>query len=262
MLAEEYDRLTFMGTRATYLRWVRNWVVAAKNAGLYTQICWWDSLDSSDGTKNGAHWATEYRYAFPMMTAVHRALRRPDGSDDPMVYYEPFNEPNGITWDQWLVAMKATVSLWRSNGYQGVLLLDTIDYSHGYSEPYLAALEAFDALLTRSRRHNLMFAHHDYCTDYPGFRFDPDRWHSTSGGAATRHVLLESEFGNFNDGHTNLTWSRDTARYFRNHGFGRTNIAGMSAFLFGNWYDTNAMSTDPAGRHLTPWGKAVRNFLA
>lgn len=262
VLADEYVHLRYMGTKGTYLRWVKDWVQAAKAAGLYTYISWWDPRDSQSGQNSRAHWATKYSFAFPMMTDVYRSLKLPGGGDDPWVFYEPFNEPNNVTAAQWLVAMQATVKHWRALGFQGVLVIDTTNFSHDFVDADMVTLERWDSTLTRSRRHNLAFAHHDYCDDYPGFRFDPALWRSVTGGASARHVILESELGNSNGPHFNATWSRQIGTFFRAAAFVRPNVAGVTGFLFGPWYDRNAMSKDPAGRVPTAWGNIVRGFLA
>lgn len=262
VLADEYVHLKNMHSTANYLLWIRNWVAAAKAHGLYVYLSWWDSRDSQDKSQSGADWATRYAFAFPMMAAVHNTLRLPGGHDDPAVFYEPFNEPNQVTWATWTPAMTATVRFWRSLGYQGVLVIDTPSYSHYYSDTNMSALEAIDASLTKSRRHNLVWARHDYCTDYSRRVFTATRWLNSTGGSQSRHVLLESEFGNTNGGASNPAWSAAIAGYFHAHGFARPNIAGMSGFLFGNWYDGNAMSTDPTGADPTAWGTVIRNWMS
>lgn len=261
VLADEYVHLKFMGSTANYLLWIRNWVASAKAHGLYVYISWWDSRDSQNKSENGANWATHYAFAFPMMAAVYHTLKLAGGHDDPAVFYEPFNEPNQVTWATWTPAMTATVRFWRSLGFQGVLVIDTPAYSHYYSDTNMSALESIDASLTKTRRHNLVWARHDYCTDYKSKVFTAARWLDSTGGSQSRHVLLESEFGNANGSASNLPWSTAISAYFHAHGFARPNVAGMSGFLFGNWYDDNAMSTDPIGADPTPWGTVIRNWL-
>ena len=189
-----------MGSDANYLQWVKDWVGSAEAQGLYVQICWWDSLDSSDNSKNDANWASQYSFAFPMMTDVHAALKLAGGSDDPAVFYEPFNEPNQVTWDQWLPAMKATVAQFRqTEGYQGMLVIDTTTWSHDYSDSYMGQLEAYDATLTSAGQSTLGFARHDYTNDY-GNNFTGAAWIGNTGGTETAHVMYETEFGNLCNG--------------------------------------------------------------
>jgi Cellulase (glycosyl hydrolase family 5) len=262
VLADEYIYLSYMQSDANYLQWIKDWVAAAEAHGLYVQICWWDSLDSQHGT-NDANWATAYGTAFPMMTDVHNALKLADGSDDPAVFYEPFNEPNNVSWDQWLTAMEATVSEFRSTaGYQGLLVLDTTTWSHDYSDTYMGQIEAYDAGLTASGRANLAFARHDYCNDY-GNEWNSGTWISDTGGSETAHVMYETEYGNYNGpGNQSDAWSAGITGYFKTDLLDRSNVAGADAFLFGNWFDANAMSNDPVGASPTTWGSDVESWLS
>jgi hypothetical protein len=57
-------------------------------------------------------------------------------------------------------------------------------------------------------------------------------------------------------------WSAAITSYFKTDLYDRSNIAGADAFLFGNWYDANAMSTDVAGADATTWGTDVQNWLS
>jgi hypothetical protein len=262
VLADEYIHLTQMGSDANYRQWIADWVASAEAHGLYVQICWWDSLDSQNG-KNDANWATQYAYAFPMMGDVHAALKRADGTDDPFVFYEPFNEPNNVTWDQWLPAMKAAVAQFRQTaGYQGLLVIDTTTWSHDYSDAYMGQIEAYDATLTESHQSNIAFARHDYTNDY-GNNFTGAAWTSNTGGSETAHVMYETEFGNYNGpGIQSDAWSAAITGYFKTDLYDRSNVAGADAFLFGNWSDANAMSSDSAGNAPTTWGSDVENWLS
>ena len=47
VLADEYENPTNVASQAAYLQMVKDWVTAAEAHGLYVQICWWDSLDST-----------------------------------------------------------------------------------------------------------------------------------------------------------------------------------------------------------------------
>jgi hypothetical protein len=265
VLADEYENPTHVNSQASYLQMVKDWVAAAKAHGLYVQICWWDSLDSNNtaAPKNNANWATQYAFAFPMMKDVHDALKLQDGSDDPAVFYEPFNEPNGVTWAQWTTAMQATLTQLRTTlGYQGLLVLDTTTWSHDYSDGPMTQIEAFDATLTASGKANLAFARHDYCNDY-GNVWSGSKWIANTGGTATAHVMFETEFGNYNGaGNQSDTWSAAVTAYFKTDLFDRSNVAGAEAFLFGNWFDANAMSSDSPGAQPTTWGTDVIGWLS
>ena len=261
VLADEYINLKYMGTKTNYLQWIKDWVAAAEAHGLYVQLCWWDSLDSQNG-KNDANWATQYSYAFSMMTDVHEALKLPGGADDPSVFYEPFNEPNNVSWAQWLPAMKATVAEFRTTaGYQGMLIIDTTTWSHDYSDTTMGELETYDATLTKSGKHNLAFARHDYCNDYTNDVFSGTTWIGATGGSETAHVMIETEFGNYDNPYESASWSAAATAYFKTDLFDRSNVGGAEAFLFGNWFDDNAMSSDAVGAMPTTWGNDVKNWL-
>ena len=257
VLADEYTHLQHMGSKGNYLQWVKDWRDAAKAHGIYLLICAWDSLDSTSGW-NDANWATAYSKVFPMFTAIHNALKV-NGADDPYVIYEPFNEPNNVTWSQWQTAMEATVELFRSNGYEGVLVLDTTNWSHAYSDQYMGMLEVYDAGLAASHQHNLVFSRHDYTNDY-----DNDwtyvSWVANTGGTASAHVLLETEFGYDNGGVVSDAFCLDETVGFKSQMYRRSNIAGGVAFVF-NWMDANSMC-DADGTGLTDWGRYVLNWLS
>jgi hypothetical protein len=245
---------------------LQEWVNLTTAAGMYSSICWWDSLD---GYAEDANWPARYQSAFPQMQSVVAAL----GPTNPYVFYEPFNEPNSFgawgsnaQWDQWLTAWKATLSHFRVTcNYKGVIAVDTIDWSHGWSDTYMGQLEAYDAGLAGMTRHNLMFCKHDYANEYPtpDSGFDAGKWIGDTGGSTTSHVLYESEFGNYNGSaaSVHIAWSQSACGYLGDAAWAaRSNYAGATPFLFGPWFDANAMT---AANMTTPttWGFAVRDFL-
>ena len=147
-------------------------------------------------------------------------------------------------------------------GYSGALAIDTTTWSHDYSDSYMGQLEAYDATLTPSGKANVMFVRHDYCNDY-GNVWNSGTWIANTGGTATAHVLYETEYGNYNGaGNQSDSWSAAITAYFKTDLFDRSNVAGASAFLFGNWSDANAMSSDPSGANPTTWGGDVKNWLS
>lgn len=257
VLADEYTYLPNMGSTATYLQWVRDWRDAAKAQGIYLMICAWDSLDSQHGWNNGG-WANNYSQAFGMFAAIRSTLKV-NGADDPFVFYEPFNEPNNVSTDQWMTAMTATIDTFRNDGYQGLLVLDSTQWSHTYDDGSFSALEAHDASRRTAGKHNLAFARHDYTDDYGG-NWSYDAWVNGTGGGATNHVLMETEFGNQNGSNENASFSAAETSGFRAQMFDRPNIAGGTAFLF-NWVDDNRMC-DPTGNNLSGWGNDVVNWLS
>lgn len=258
VLGYEYTNQQFQ-TSAEYLTAIVNWRNAASAAGLYTMLCNWDSSDSP--SMGNGNWPSGYSSAFSFYTAAYNALKI-NGADDPRVLWEPWNEPGGSdttsTWAQWQVAMQATVHLFRSDGYQGVIVLDTPEWSHDYDDGNMSTIEAYDATQTSSGHHNLMFARHDYWDDYGG-NWSYGAWEGATGGTATAHVIFDTEFGNYNNGAQNTGFSGAETAGFVTNMFSRTNIAGGVAFVW-NWVDPNSITNLPAS-FTNPWGNDVQNWL-
>jgi hypothetical protein len=261
LLAYDYNNQTYM-TKAQYVQEIVNWQTVAQAAGLYLSLAWWDSLD---GGYSGSTWATEYSEAFPMMEAVVSAL----GPDNPWVFYEPFNEPNNISAAQWYTAMKATVGQFRSIGYMGILLIDTYVYSHAYDNTNMTNLENYDAgLAGMNGKNQLIFAKHDYANEYPNYSsgFTSSYWPQNNGGTAnwnfSAHLAWETEFGNYNGSSSTVSypWSLGASSWMASQ-LNNGTLAGATAFLFGPWFDANAMT---ASDNVTPtqWGGYVEtDFL-
>ncbi|MCB0906034.1 MAG: fibronectin type III domain-containing protein [Nocardioidaceae bacterium] len=257
--AEDYNTDGQGYTKADRLTIIQAWRDAAAAHGLYLYVSW---VDATRGVTGGANWPAHYAEAFPMMTDVYQAL----GPDD-RVFYEPVNEPNNFpdTWTTWATAMRDTVAHWRSLGYTGILIIDLPDYSHTYHDGAMTALEQFDAGQPgMDGRHQLVFARHDYANEsWPdgGNTFDPAAWHARTGGTHQRHVIWESEFGNYNGDPATVhpTWSRQASRFFADEldNPERPNFAGATAFLWGPWWDANAMLD--ADGNPTIWGHTVRD---
>ena len=72
-------------SKADWLQRFRDIVTAANSYGIRVMFGWWDSL-SEQGS-----WANQYANAFPAMADVVNAI-----GPNPMVMYEPWNEPNGV----------------------------------------------------------------------------------------------------------------------------------------------------------------------
>lgn len=257
--AEDYNNDGQGFTKADRLAMIRGWRDAAEAHGLYLYLSW---VDATRGVTGGAAWPAHYAEAFPMMSDVYEAL----GPDD-RVFYEPANEPNNFpdTWNAWATAMRDTLAHWRSLGYSGILIIDLPDYSHTYHDAAMTALEQYDAAQPgMGGHHQLVFARHDYANEnWPdgGNTFDATQWRSRTGGTSTHHVIWESEFGNFNGDPSTVhpSWSQQASRFFADEldNADRPNFAGATAFLWGPWWDANAL-LDTAGNPTT-WGLAVRD---
>lgn len=262
--ASDYNNETFM-TKAEYLNRIQQWHDLITGAGMYFMPIWWDG---HDGPYSGANWSTNYDEAFPMMTDVVNML----GADNPMVFYEPFNEPTGAVNDvDWLNAMRDTVRHFREDiGYTGILLIDPRVWSHCYEGASFTNLENYDAgLAGMNGTHQIIFTKHDYANEYsdPDAGFDSSEWATNNGGCGnwdfTAHAVWESEFGNYNGAPSSvhLPWSQGAASWMRSKVIDST-ISGASAFLFGPWLDGNAM-TAANNTTKTTWGGYVDDlFLA
>lgn len=274
--ASSYEAQSFALTKAQYLDRVQGWVDQITNAGMYTMICWWDAHDQKNVLK------TEYSKMLPMMRDVYTRL-----GDRQSVLYEPFNEPNGVTWAEWQQAARPTVQYWRETiGYKGPLVMDTIGWSHGYDDAQMSSLETFDSGLSgMGGKHQIVFARHDYGdeTTY-NYVWNSANWKAATGGTAVNHVLFETEFGNYNFStgagtSSGAAWTSGAVGYFANGAFTeRSNYAGAVAFLFGPWQDGNSAESNGMTRrdNVTPgswktdadgtvpaynWGLTVKNGL-
>ncbi|HEX8390498.1 MAG TPA: hypothetical protein VF597_03700 [Candidatus Saccharimonadales bacterium] len=263
VLADDYNNNRQGLSKAQRLQMIKDWRDVTKAAGMYFYVTWWDSLD---GYAEDANWPTRYTTAFQMMTDVHNTL-----GNDEAVFYEPFNEPNsfGNQWPAWSTAMRATVSHWRNNGYTGVLIIDTPVWSHAYDDAQMTALEQHDAgQAGMNGKHQLIYAKHDYANEgWPnnGNSFDPNKWRNDTGGAQQKHLIWESEYGNYNgDPSTvHISWSQQASSFFADefNNAARPNYVGATPFVWGPWWDANAL-TDGSNSTPTQWGAAVRdNFL-
>ena len=260
LLASYYDGLS-PTDQAQQIQHLKDWQSAAQAAGMYLDITWWDSLDGPYGQAN---WASNYKQAFPMMGDVIKAL----GPTNPWVVYEPFNEPDNVSEGSWLAAMQDTVKQFRADQYNGVLVLDTDGWSHVYNDADMTSLEQTDAGLVGKSQ--LIFAKHDYANEHyanPDSSFDSTHWAANAGGGASwdfsKHLVWETEFGNYNgDPSTvHLAWSAGAATWMAQKVNDGT-LVGATAFLYGPWYDANAITQSD---NVTPttWGGYVKtNFLA
>jgi hypothetical protein len=248
--ATDYNGQKWGLTKQQYLDRTKEWVDLATKAGMYTQICWWDSLSQ------GSAWPGRATEAFDMMAKVNALFK-----DNPAVIYEPFNEPNNVTWAQWTPSMKAAVSHWRSIGYRGVLAINTIHWSHSYDDGRMSELEAHDAAQPgMNGTHQLMFCRHDYANEFKDKKWDRAKWIADNGGTSTKHVMEESEFGNYNGTPDTVSeqWTKDACAFFASRFKDSPNFAGAIPFLFGPWFDVNAL-TDGSNVKPTSWGVIARD---
>jgi hypothetical protein len=115
--------------------------------------------------------------------------------------------------------------------------------------------------------HQLIFCKHDYANEgyaNPDSGFDSAHWAANGDGwDFAKHLSWESEFGNYNGDPTtqHLPWANGAATWMADKVNDGT-LAGASAFLWGPWFDANAITT---ANNTTPttWGGYVKNnFLS
>lgn len=265
VLADDYDSApsakTGGLTRAQIIQRIKDWRDAVVGAGMYFMPCSWDALD---GAYSDARWAGNGHRVHQLFADIHAAL-----GDDPMVIYEVTNEPNNVSWDQWTANMQASVKYFRESiGYRGLLVIDPIWWANsgtggqGYDDGRYSALEAYDAARPGMGSHQLAFAKHDYASSYAGKAWNAGAWTAAQGGGQTRHLIFETEFGNYNGDPSTVSasWSAAAAGFFGGRFAAQPNYVGAAAFVFGPWYDANGM-TGADNATPTAWGSAAKGGL-
>lgn len=236
-----------LGGPSGYVRRVVETVHAAQRAGLRVLLCWWDSLGW------GPDLASRYRTLWPMAAAMTAAV-----GNDPDVFYEPFNEPNGIDWSVWQRVVDATLIEWRTVlHYHGVLVLDTIGYSWSFSPPVATAVRDFDASLL-SGHPEVVFANHRYPNGAKCFCGSQAKQFSTSlNDWVQQFPVLGTEYGIYNSGYPpNTTWVSQLLQETRS--LEPAGFNGSILFVW-NWVDPNSLTA--GGQTLTAYGRVAEAVL-
>jgi hypothetical protein len=259
VLADDY---TSAANKAQIIQRIKDWRDAVVGAGMYFMVCSWDGLD---GAHSDAGWAGNGWRVHQLFADIRAAL-----GDDPMVIYEVTNEPNNVSWDAWTANMQASVKYFRETiGYRGLLVIDPIWWANsgtggqGYDDGRYSALEAYDAARPgMGGAHQLAFAKHDYADGYAGKAWNAAAWVAAQGGSQTKHLIFETEFGNYNGSPSSVSpaWASAAAAFFAGRFAAQPNYVGAAAFVFGPWWDANALT---GSDNVTPtaWGKTVKDKL-
>jgi len=113
-----------------------------------------------------------------------------------------------------------------------------------------------------SGAHQLAFAKHDYADGYAGKAWNAAAWVAAQGGNQTKHLIFETEFGNYNGSAASVSpaWASSAASFFANRFAAQPNYVGAAAFVFGPWWDANALT---GSDNVTPtaWGATVKDKL-
>ena len=227
---EAYDTDFYdLGGRDGYLARLADIVDAAAEEDLFVIFTWFDSLGMAETFPD------RYREVFPMMREVREHLGEADN-----VLYEPFNEPHEVSWDDWEPAMIDTVTFWREElSYEGVLFLDTIEWSWSFDpEPADALLEADEALLGSP---NVVFANHRYANQSQCFCDDElAAWEEEVGQHVSDYPIAGTEYGYYNhEGPPVPRWNTELFRHLRAKEADGFN--GTAAFVW-DWNDWNDMT--------------------
>jgi hypothetical protein len=266
VLADDYNSAPSAATggltRAQIIQRIKDWRDAVVSRGMYFMPCSWDALD---GAYSDSQWAGNGQRVHQLFADIHAAL-----GNDPMVIYEVTNEPNNVGWTDWDANMRGSIKYFRETiGYRGLLVIDPIWWANsgtggeGYDDGRYSGLEAYDAARSGMGSHQLAFAKHDYASSYRGKAWDGNAWVAAQGGSQGKHLIFETEFGNYNGDPSTVSdaWSSAAAGFFAKRFGAQQNYVGAAAFLFGAWWDANAM-TSPNNTSTTTWGSSTRMFLA
>jgi hypothetical protein len=263
---------------ADYLRCIVDWVQAAEANGMYVMLCDWSAFEDPPQGHDLDTWPAYLPdAAFPVYAEILDALRLPDGSHDPYVFWEPINEPTNVSWAHWLTGFKSIVEFFRTSGYTGVLVCDGLDGSSLWSPNHFGRLADFDAGLL-SGPSQIAFSNHDYALTSRPAEFESVRWHDqvlasiygvsitpaeiVSSGYANQYVRFESEFGNDVPGiGGNPEWATGAAAFFASLYETLSGYAGAFAWVWGPWSDANAITAEDNVTPSSPWGETVRSFL-
>ncbi len=235
-------------TTVEWLDRIERIVAEAADRGIHVMFTWWDSLT------RGSEWPQRYEESFEFMRAVDRRV-----GGEANVMFEPMNEPRQISWDEWVEATSATVRFWREDlGYDGVLVLDTINWSWSFDPDVADELLQLDTELLGEP--NLLFAIHRYANDSTCFCGDElVHWEDTVGQHIDEYPIVVTEIGNVNEGFPpQPQWVDQFVDHLVNEGVD-DGLNGVLAFTW-RWQDENSM-TDWDGVNLTPFGTQVIDLM-
>jgi hypothetical protein len=223
-------------------------VADAAERDIHVMFTWWDAL------VRGSEWPQRYAESFEFMRAVHERV-----GDEPNVMIEPMNEPRQITWDEWIDATSATVRFWREDlGYDGVLILDTIDWSWSFDPDAADELLALDTELLGQP--NLLFAIHRYANERTCFCDDElAQWERSVGRHIEEYPIIVTEVGNVNEGFPpQPQWVDQFVDHLVTDGV-ESGLNGVLAFTW-RWQDENTM-TEWDGVQLTSFGSRMIDLM-
>lgn len=160
-------------------------VAAAHAAGLYVTLDYHDDKQSGD-TAPDAMMRTETVTFWKIIASHYRA--------DPMMLFDPMNEPNYPNWEEWangngadVVGYRQVVAAIRSVGAQQMIVLEP---GHACSSCAHASWEGVSQYLPNDP--NLVFSLHVYNTIISG---NPQEWDATWGPTLGHYPIYYGEWG-------------------------------------------------------------------
>jgi hypothetical protein len=194
-----YDRMVSLGINAVRLSYwtsvdparVRDHVASATARGLHVLLCPHDVTGRTGADLLG------------MIDAGRRTTTvlygTPGIGDNPLVYFEPWNEPGPGPWPEWRAFMEASVSHLRGLGYRRPIVVDTPGWSWTFSPEDADRMIAFDAALLGGKA-QVVFANHRYPRPHQPADVSYDREHRAEHDETVlRHVgtypILATEHG-------------------------------------------------------------------
>ena len=245
---EAWEEHIYALTTEEWLDRIDRIVAEAAERDIHVVFTWWDALT------RGSEWPQRYEESFRFMRAVDERV-----GDQPNVMIEPMNEPRQITWDDWIEATSATVRFWREDlGYDGVLILDTIDWSWSFDADAADELLDLDAELLGEP--NLLFAIHRYANDRTCFCDDErDQWERNVGQYIDEYPIIVTEVGNVNEGFPpQPQWVDQFVDHLVTDGVDN-GLNGVLAFTW-RWQDENSM-TEADTVTLTSFGSRIIELM-
>jgi hypothetical protein len=246
-----------LGGTARHLDRIEAVVDDATEAGLYVVLGWWDALQLE------GEFADRFDQPFDMMRQVVGRL-----GERPMVMYEPHNEPNGVSWDEWQEAMETTVRFWRAElGYQGVLVIGTPEWSHVFDAGRAETLMELDAGINGLGSPNLLFTHHRYSRGREDFAADRADFEENAGRWVGEYPIIVTETGAYSEG-KGEAYAPEWFRGFLDHLVSESVPAGLNGVIVWNWNwgrpldrgGSSVLTLDGVGR-LNATGQIVDSTL-
>jgi hypothetical protein len=123
-----------------YIQALQDYINILGKAGIYTMVSDHDYTNSP---------LSNYQNSWPVFDQLIA-----NNQGNPYFLLNPYNEPNNVSWGQWLGYMTNTINHFRSKGYTNPIVLDTIGWSWAFDPASADQILALDG--------NVVFSNHRY----------------------------------------------------------------------------------------------------